>query len=413
MVLTRSAVVFPSEEAKAGSFAVVCEKRRLVFATSNNEDREEWISLIDAAIKSSPYITSSEQFGDSTEEENNSLDSPIVASSQELEEGGGSNEPKANKSGWLEKQDRRKKEWQRRWFVQKGPILSYYADDKQTKMLGRIILTIDDSIVSPKAMNNDYSAPLPFIIQTSEGRKVSLMAPNKIELMDWVSELKRAASNSTSFVKPSSMAEFSETEDGELTDTSGVPVNAALQGWLEHQSGKTWRRRHFVLQKDMITYFRTPMMTRYCGQMVLRYGDQIAVVQDERDHPYCFTINASYPPRRLKVSAQSKEELELWTRTLLASIPKQPTMQDDFDYLENSEPEVLAKASEENPAAIPLAGAPVGAYKGWLLKYSEPDKAWKKRYFVHEDMLFTYFKTDKVCFALVLILFVSVLFLLD
>lgn len=105
------------------AFVVVSEKRRLVIGTASVEERNSWISLINAAIKASAFVTNSDQFGDFSEED----DLDVAVTPTDGQPGGKDDRDNA---GWLEKLGQSKKEWNKRWFVQKGPVLTYYADNK-------------------------------------------------------------------------------------------------------------------------------------------------------------------------------------------------------------------------------------------------------------------------------------------
>jgi len=409
LVLSRSAAAFAGEDVQSCSFVVVLEKRRLVFGTASVEERNKWIDLITEAIRASPHATNSDQFGDFSEEDR---DLDVAVNSEEA----AAARERRGRSGWLEKQTGPKKEWQRRWFVQRGSVVSYYSDEKETSFLGRLVLRPDDSVISPRvaasSADTPKAEPQPFIIETGEGRKWSLMARDAKDLAGWVADVKKAIAVSAAprtpttpgSESPLAAEEFSENEDSTERVRAARTV-AAIQGWLYKQAGagKVWRRRWFVCQKDVITYFRNSAGTQACGQMALRHGDVVTAVWDDPARPFGVVLTSNHPARRLRLAAQSKEEQQEWVNVIGRNIPREPAWQDDRDYQELSEPEdpgTGGGAGAGGRGSLETSSTHFSfivsqSTSGWLLKYVDRERAWKKRFFVQQGPYVAYYKTDR------------------
>ncbi|KAK3242430.1 hypothetical protein CYMTET_47881, partial [Cymbomonas tetramitiformis] len=157
--------------------------------------------------------------------------------------------------GWLHKQDKMGRGWKKRFFVLRGPWLSYYLDERCRERLGEMaiaasaMVTVMDATVSlpgsilASAITHTQVVVHQVLSLQSEGRELVLAAEEEIVLDKWAQVLD-AAQDARQVQEPAK----------KVLATSRASGNTALrEGWLMRLAEDgTWEETYAVLTAQQL-----------------------------------------------------------------------------------------------------------------------------------------------------------------
>lgn len=205
--------------------------------------------------------------------------------------------------GWLHKEGGNFKTWKRRYFTLYGNKICYYKHESGALLRGYHVA----QVASHPCKQFMFSME----VTTECGRKLLLAAENKDDYDMWLAALQDAVA----------LADDDPLRLSTRGSQSSVSVHASedgisggcLSGWLEKEGHrfKTWKRRFFTLRNGALIYYAEP------GAAALGHGIVTRVELDiSKPHTLCIHLDND---RVLRVSAESRTELEVWYRALLPS----------------------------------------------------------------------------------------------
>lgn len=220
--------------------------------------------------------------------------------------------------GWLHKEGGNFKTWKRRYFTLYGNKICYYKRESGAMLRGYHVA----QVASHPCKQFMFSME----VTTECGRKLLLAAENKDDYDMWLAALQDAVALADddplrlSTRGSQSSASVHASEDG----ISG----GCLSGWLEKEGHrfKTWKRRFFTLKNGALIYYAEP------GSAALGHGI-VTHVELDSTKPHTLSVHLD-TDRVLRVSAESRAELEAWYRALLPS-----SQEFDDEVLRVSEPQ--------------------------------------------------------------------------
>jgi len=96
----------------------------------------------------------------------------------------------AEKSGWLEKRGKLRKNFKRRWFVLRDNEMKYYKSDTDEHSQGKVIL---DGCTVEMVPESKYSKRFCFEINSPvQTRVFAIVAENAASMQDWMNAIRRA-----------------------------------------------------------------------------------------------------------------------------------------------------------------------------------------------------------------------------
>lgn len=374
-----------------------------------------------------------------------------------------------DKRGWLLKEGRNVKSWKKRFFVLRGNVLTYYADEQSSPKLGSVIV---------HDVETNFTTPFTLDVHGAGSRLLRIAADSLDVIESWdlalahaistagaddsgdaktrAKSLSTARSSSSSFSTDaydafeqhgkvqyrldhqgsSSLDDAYETAaTAAVADTEPTPYYSQFDaaspplpqprptgpvetcdGWLLKQGrqSKQWKRRFFTLTHDSLEYRHAPddfpnEDERILDADLAALGD-LAVLYIELDSGRTITVTAESPSelarwvdalsavlgKALSIDNQLEDEQEqevqgeqtpLTPRAPVVAAPLSPVSYEVTAPAPASPVAVVAAA----PVATPVA-APIGIKYGWLLKQGSLIKSWKRRYFVLEGDVLTYYE---------------------
>ncbi|KAF1332566.1 Dynein light chain, partial [Globisporangium splendens] len=340
-------------------------------------------------------------------------------------------EQRIRKKGWLLKEGKHMKSWKKRFMVLRGNVLSYYADETPSSPpLGSLVV---------RQVETNFTTPFTLDVHTEGGRILRIAADSLDDIEAWDLALSQAVSadnNDNQDVDNRTTASLSsassydrlpsyENQSSSIGDSyasafgdeypppydvakqqqrhhtlSSSASSQSCEGWLLKQGhkSKTWKRRYFTLNNDMLEYRHKP-------QDVPNEDEIIVDVNFDAYNDGWIHIELD-SGRTITVRAEPHEEFMKWATVLGELVGKPYGVEDAFPVSESSA--VLVQYQEETPpvktepvptksppSSSPSIAKPEVKY-GWLLKQGHLIRSWKQRYFVlNGDSLQYYESIDK------------------
>ncbi|CEP03090.1 unnamed protein product (mitochondrion) [Plasmodiophora brassicae] len=238
--------------------------------------------------------------------------------------------------GYLRKQSpKNKSRFQTRFFVQHGPMLSYFKRASDSLPCGQIDLASGRVVVDVPGADggDDRQTNLDFTIDTPY-RTFTLTAPNADALFAWAQQLRRAA------------AFYAGAGNDPLLRAGGAdpiagvnPDDGVWRGSMMKQGGarQTWRRRHFVLcsgPSPTLLYYKEKPDGRRVPEGFLPLGGAAlydACVSSGRKH--CFAVLTR--TRQYFLQAMDTRDMADWMKAIQGCIDKAtPVHAFDVDLVE-------------------------------------------------------------------------------
>ncbi|GAB9462513.1 Dynein light chain-like protein [Globisporangium polare] len=206
-------------------------------------------------------------------------------------------------AGWVFKEGSLVKSWKKRFLVVKRAELAYYKNTEQenkAQLLGAMTVARIEKV--PDITNG-------LLLFSVEGRQLKLFTDTQKEcdkcfqaIAQYASEQKRGGSD-RSAVTP-------------LHDFGASPDSIKHVGWLEKegQHFKTWKKRYFVLEENVLSY------TAQIGSASLGKARVIAARRDlTRPNTLVIMMEGG---RELKIGGKTEAEIHEWHKALRKGIMK-------------------------------------------------------------------------------------------
>lgn len=206
-------------------------------------------------------------------------------------------------AGWVFKEGSLVKSWKKRFLVVKRAELAYYKNTEQenkAQLLGAMTVARIEKV--PDITNG-------LLLFSVEGRQLKLFTDTQKEcdkcfqaIAQYASEQKRGGSD-RSAVTP-------------LHDFGASPDSIKHVGWLEKegQHFKTWKKRYFVLEENVLSY------TAQIGSPSLGKARVIAARRDiTRPNTLVVMMEGG---RELKIGGKTEAEIHEWHKALRKGIMK-------------------------------------------------------------------------------------------
>lgn len=286
------------------------------------------------------------------------------------------------KQGWMTKLGKNGSlsSWQKRWFVLTDNTLKYFKSEKMEECKGTITLhgamIID---VDPSEYKQDFAIGVREGALGNDSERVYILVPE------------------------SEAAKIAWLESLIAVVGAAKADNVIYQGELLKLGDlvKSWKRRHFVLTPQAITYYVNKGDKFPAGEISLLFG---ATITPESDVAYgkqfTFTVcpnSAKSASRSYVLVADNELELRRWIRSV------QDVLSDgSHTHLQHAKLEsTLSSKMLQNLNFIrdsKGSSRPNGNYLvnrklvGWLKKRGKVRRNWNRRYFILSSSVLYYFK---------------------
>ncbi|TYZ57649.1 hypothetical protein PybrP1_003401 [[Pythium] brassicae (nom. inval.)] len=344
------------------------------------------------------------------------------------------------KRGWLLKEGSKVKSWKKRYFVLRGNVLTYYADEQSSPKLGSVVV---------QAVETSFTTPFTLDVSADGGRVLRIAADSLEDIEGWdlaISEAiargssgeslgadvaRRASDNQSS----ESAARFALTASSISTASSSSynddvgeqhgkmqyhPAhqqsawldeqhqqerqlaanesnNIACEGWLlkQGQRTKTWKRRYFTLTNSSIEYRHDPDDIPNEEEVV------VDIVFETKPDGIVAHVDLD-SGRTITIAGESRNEFKRWAKALSeltdSKAYKRLVKQGSSLMAFGMEDRGACHAVKAQEVAVPVAAEVPGPPAqpeikyGWLLKQGNLIRSWKRRYFVLEGDSLQYFE---------------------
>ncbi|DAZ97956.1 TPA: hypothetical protein N0F65_006381 [Lagenidium giganteum] len=253
-------------------------------------------------------------------------------------------------AGWVYKEGSVVKSWKKRFLVVKRTELAYYKNTSQgdrAQLLGAMRVA---SIERAPDITNGL------LIYSAEGRALKLFT----DTADECEKCYRAISMYCAGNQRAASSNGHGSHDG------GFTVNKA--GWLnkEGQTFKTWKKRYFVLNQNMISY------SAGIGSEALGQG---RVLGARRDGSRALTLVVTLEGgRELRIEGRSESDIDGWHTALRSGIQQSHAQRTSESHAAHAPPQ-YNQAPPSRPSARDLAPpVPQPAYQARPQHNRSPEK---------------------------------------
>lgn len=293
--------------------------------------------------------------------------------------------------GWLFKEGQNFKTWKKRYMMLSGRVIKYHAKANEAP-LGEA--TVNDYNINP-------GKPFALDIFSENNRIFRIAAESFADIEAWDQAIAKAIGKAPCFGDP--YADQKAPFLGETFNEANL-----CEGWLykRGQRSTAWKRRFFTLTGFQLQYQENP------GDNPKGEGSVVDIQLGE-DGSNSMEIQLDNG-RVLSVSADSKEQMDIWVDAICKVLDKDPAT---IEVISASARASLAGGNGgggilrrglslgsrasifngQSQASISTSSGGdddnMGPRKtGWLKKQGKNFKSWKRRFFIVEDRAITYFE---------------------
>jgi len=206
------------------------------------------------------------------------------------------NAAQVTKEGYLYKMGHKYKSWKKRYFRLEGANLTYHNSATDNRGLGSIFLQgANLHAYSPEVFDRPH---LFGVTPLGSKRTYLMMAESDTDRNYWLSAIKTAGKNRV-----------------ELQNEKKIDAHSLKEGFLNKMGGsiKTWKRRYFVLQPDVIWYYANSWDPKPSGSIDLSKGASLSLeLKGTYRNENLFAITPNGSKRKFMLQAADDVDRQEW-----------------------------------------------------------------------------------------------------
>lgn len=305
--------------------------------------------------------------------------------------GAGAGSARVTMQGWLYKEGQNFKTWKKRYMTLSDRVIKYHARAGEAP-LGEAV--VNDYNVNP-------AKPFALDVFSDNNRIFRIAADSFSDIEAWDQAIAKAIGKAPCFGDP-----YADTKTPFLGDT--FAETTTCEGWLykRGQRSTAWKRRFFMLSGFQLQYQESP------GESPKGEGSVVDLQLGE-DGSNLMEIQLD-SGRVLTVSADTKEQLDIWIHALCELLDKDPATLDVIAPTTRASASGASSSASGSSNAL-RRGLSLGSRQssssntvtassssgddessssarktGWLKKQGKHMKSWKRRFFIVDDRSVTY-----------------------